>query len=99
MSFDDFVRGYLQSKQPEFARVGSQARFVGYANGKPHVTHLFRHDAQDRLIAFLQDRLNTDINLEVRNVSPKIPLTLSPGVETRLRKKYAMDFDLWAHLT
>lgn len=99
LSFNDFVRGYIQSKQPPFARVGSQSRFVSDQAGNAVVSHLFRYDRLDEFQAFVQDRLNINVSLNKKtNVSPKAELTLLPGTEMRLRKKYARDFILWDSL-
>ena len=42
ISFDTFVRGYLQSSPPAYAHIGSQARFITPRAGTPPVTYLFR---------------------------------------------------------
>lgn len=96
VTFDAFVEGYMQGKPPGFANVGSQARFLEPRPNGTAVTHLFQYEQQDKLIAFLEDRLDTSITLPRANVSPDIPLSLSPGIEKKLRRKMAEEFDLWA---
>ncbi|MBA85194.1 gamma-glutamyl kinase [Thalassobius sp. S69A] len=95
LSFDDFVEGYMKGKPPGFANVGSQAKFLEPRPNGTAVTHLFRYENQTGLNSFLQERLGIEFHLEQENVSPKRDLQLSPGIERRLRRKKADEFDLW----
>ncbi|MDG3039983.1 sulfotransferase family protein [Roseicyclus marinus] len=98
MDFDSFVTGWLSDPEPEFARVGRQSRFVSDASGQVIVDHLFRYEALDEAIAFLEDRLKCRLNLPRRNVSPPADTNFSPAVEARLRREAAADFALWDSL-
>ncbi|WP_425044248.1 gamma-glutamyl kinase [Primorskyibacter sp. S87] len=98
LSFDDFVLAYLKGDQPSFARVGSQARFLTPRPGGKPADHLFRYEDPERLVSFLEDRLETKIQLDRENVSPSMDLTLSPEVEDRLRRKRAEEFALYQSL-
>ena len=95
ISFDDFVDGYCKGKRPPHADVGSQAKFLLTGEGELGVDHLFRYEAQDRLIGFLEDRLKTKIETRRLNVSPSMDLALSPAVEAKLRRKCADEFRVW----
>ena len=95
VSFDDFVSEYCKGKPAPYANVGSQAKFLLNGEGILGVEHLFRYEAQDKLITFLEARLEMTINLKHLNVSPDLPLTLSPKVEEKLRKKCSAEFDVW----
>ncbi len=95
LSFDDFVKGYLRDKRPPFADVGSQAKFLMGDSPQVMVDHLFRYEAMDALIAFLQSRLETEITPPRKNVSPPRETPLSPGVKARLRKKFPAEFAVW----
>ena len=95
VSFDDFVSEYCKGKPAPYANVGSQAKFLLNGEGILGVEHLFRYEAQDKLITFLEARLEMTINLKRVNVSPDLPLTLSPKVEEKLRKKCSAEFDVW----
>ncbi len=95
MTFDGFVDAYCKGKPPEFARVGSQSRFVLNGNGELAVDHLFRYEDQPRLIAFLEDRLKTRITLSRANVSPTFEVQLSSKVEDKLRRKRPEEFSVW----
>ena len=95
ISFDDFVLAYLKGKKPGFADVGSQARFLETQPNGTGVTHLFRYEDQERLQAFLTERLDLRFTLARHNVSPAMPAQLSPDVEQRLRRKCAEEFALY----
>ena len=95
VSFDEFVEGYCQGEQPGFANVGSQAKFVEPAGNGTKVTRLFRYEDQAGLRAFLEARLETRVTLTQENVSPQMPLALSPEVEAKLRRKCAAEFALY----
>jgi hypothetical protein len=94
ISFDDFVAGWCSDPQPEFAAVGSQARFLAPNNGT-RVDHLFRYEAIEGFVEFLEDRLNCEIVLPRLNVSPVASLDLSPATEALLKRAAARDFDLY----
>jgi hypothetical protein len=94
ISFDEFVAGWSSDPQPEFAAVGSQARFLAPNNGT-RVDHLFRYEAIEGFVEFLEDRLDCAIVLPRLNVSPAASLDLSPATEAQLKIAAARDFDLY----
>ena len=95
VSFDEFVQAYLQGKRPGFAEVGSQQKFLETQPNGTGVTHLFRYEDQPRLQRFLEERLEVRLELGRENVSPQMPLELSPETEGRLRRKCAEEFALY----
>lgn len=97
MDFDRFVNAWCDDPQPEFANVGSQARFLK-PKGERGLDHLFRYEEIDTFVHFLEDRLDCEIILPRLNVSPDAPLDLSPATEARLRKAAAQDFALYETL-
>ncbi|THD74950.1 gamma-glutamyl kinase [Thalassobius vesicularis] len=99
VTFDEFVEAYMLGKSPSFANVGSQARFLEPRPNGLTVTHLFRYEEQAKLDQFLKQRLSVSFSLEKENVSPEIPLSLSPSVERKLRNKCADEFTLWEGAT
>jgi hypothetical protein len=98
ISFDTFVRGYLQSSPPAYAHIGSQARFITPRAGTPPVTYLFRYENQPRLREFLEHRLGTKIQIPRHNASSQTKLNLSACVEGDVIEKYQADFNLWHSL-
>ncbi|WP_127112111.1 sulfotransferase family 2 domain-containing protein [Shimia sediminis] len=95
LTFDAFVDAYSQGNRPPYANVGSQAKFLEPRPNGTSVTHLFRYEDQPRLLSFLEERLNTTLSLSRENVSPEMALTLSPRMETKLRRKCAEEFTLY----
>ncbi|WP_146591571.1 gamma-glutamyl kinase [Puniceibacterium confluentis] len=96
LSFDAFVEAYTRGDQPAFANVGSQSKFVEPRPNGTGVTHLFQYENQAALVAFLEDRLKVRLDLPRSNVSLSAPLSLSPRIDARLRRKNADDFALWS---
>lgn len=95
LSFEDFVTAYLQEKPPAFANVGSQRGLLVDADGAT-VTHLFAFEAGPQISAFLTERLKvTPVELPQVNVSPKMPLPLSPETRERLMEKLAPEYALY----
>ena len=99
VTFDEFVRAYCKGDKPDFAKVGSQAKFLESQPNGCSVTHLFRYENQAKLIGFLQDRLDTEITLEKKNVSPTLELPLSAETEAVLRRKCSAEFKLYDSIT
>lgn len=95
VTFDEFVLGHVKGNPPEFANVGSQAKFLEPRPNGTAVTHLFRYEELGKLNRFLMDRLKVDFVLPHENVSPAIELELSSDVERKLRQKRAAEFDLY----
>ena len=93
IDFDTFVAAYLSEEPPDFARVGSQARFLDGG-----VDHLFRHDRIDDLVRFLESRLGRAITLPTLNASPPRAITLADEMRERLLEERRADFDLWQSL-
>ena len=95
ISFDEFVLAYIKGDKPGFADVGSQFNFMKTQPNGTGITHLFRYEEQDKLQAFLEDRLAVTLALTRVNVSPMMELSLSNDVEARYRRKFAEEFALY----
>ena len=95
ISFDDFVLEYCKGQPAPFAAVGSQSKFLRINDGAVGAEHLFQYEAWDKVIEYLEARLEMQITLKQMNVSPKRELTLSQDVEAKLREKRADEFDIW----
>lgn len=98
ISFDAFVQAWCRDPQPEFAAVGSQARFLRPRQGEG-VDRLFRYEAIGTFVEFLEDRLGCEIILPRLNVSPSGQTELSAKTEALLHDIAAEDFALYATLT
>lgn len=95
VSFDDFVQAYLKGSRPTYANVGSQAKFLEPQKNGTKVTHLFKYEDQEGLRNFLETRLETEIQTEHANVSPVMNLEIRPETESRFRRKFQRDMELW----
>jgi hypothetical protein len=98
VSFDDFVNAYCTENPPEFAAVGSQARFLKPRKDRG-VDHLFRYEKIDEFVSFLEDRLGCEIILPRLNVSPIAPLELTSATEAKLREFAFEDFELYRNIS
>lgn len=97
MSFDRFVSAYCDSPQPDFSAVGSQGRFLRPRQGVG-ADRLFRYEAMDEFLEFLEHRLGQPVVLPRVNVSPVTGLDLSPENERRLAAVLSEDFALYASI-
>ncbi|MEM8729311.1 MAG: gamma-glutamyl kinase [Pseudomonadota bacterium] len=95
VDFDTFVRGHIKGDPPGYANVGRQSKFLEPRPNGVAVTHLFRYEEPARLSQFLNERLGGAVETARENVSPELALSLSPGVERRLRQKHADEFQLY----
>ncbi|MFT4706268.1 MAG: hypothetical protein ACJAXK_002676 [Yoonia sp.] len=96
IKFNEFVLEYCKDDPAPFAKVGSQASYVFDQNGKRETTHLFAYEHQPDLIAFLEKRLDTTIELKQLNVSPTIPAIIAPDIEAHLRATKPQEFAAYA---
>lgn len=94
MSFDDFVRGYMEKPKAAYAQVGSQTRFLLGGDLGP-VDHIFCYEEMRSFVTFLESRLDCEITLPLVNVSPALETPLSVEVEADLRRHAADDFALY----
>ncbi|WP_170399010.1 sulfotransferase family 2 domain-containing protein [Ruegeria arenilitoris] len=92
LSFDEFVQAYMQSPRPEFADVGNQSQFFRTRSNGFGASHIFKYENQDKILDFLQDRLNMQIDLKRENVSPHRELILTPETDRRFRKRHTAEF-------
>ncbi len=98
MTFDDFVRAWCRDDRPDFADVGSQARFLRPRQGQG-VDRLFRYEEIGTFVHFLEERLDCEIILPRLNVSPPGATELSAETAALLRDFAAEDFALYRSLS
>lgn len=95
LSFDEFVLEFCKGTPASFAAVGSQAKFLTDTEDGPGVTHLFQYENQRGLIAFLENRPQRKIDLPLKNLSPKIDLSILPSTVSKLEKSRVEEFEMW----
>lgn len=98
ISFDDFVRAWATDDPVGYANVGSQAQFLQARPNGTAITYYFRYENQSRLQGFLENRLKIKLDVKQENVSPQMPLALSPDVAAEVRRKKAAEFELYASI-
>jgi len=99
MSFGDFAEAYMRDPRPPVADVGGQARFLSGMDGADlGVDRVFRYEAIDRFVEFLEERLDFAIELPRLNVSPAGPLDLTDDMRSRLREWLAPEYRIYAGL-
>lgn len=100
LTFDEFVTAYMtQKNRPDYAEVGSQARFLSAgAKGKP-IDYLFRYEDIGQAVQFLSDKIGQPLELPQVNVSPRQELDLAPQIEQKFRDQFADDFALYARIS
>jgi hypothetical protein len=91
------VRAWCQDERPEFADVGSQAKFLRPRQGVG-VDRLFRYEDIDTFVHFLEDRLGCEIILPRVNVSPPAATELAPDTKALLQKVAADDYAMYETL-
>jgi hypothetical protein len=102
ISFPDFIEAVLMDDPPPFARIGRQARFLGFMNDAPPVNYIFDYAQLDLLVMFLSERLETPLKLPVRNVSPEgsgAGIDLPEDLLSRLHEAQRPEFALYAKVT
>jgi hypothetical protein len=95
ITFDAFITEYMKPERRAFASIGTQANFLTGGDGLIEVKHLFAYERLDYLVAFLNARLQSDIELPVVNASPRLPLPLQKMTEERLKTHLAADYALY----
>lgn len=92
LTFEAFIKAYLQAQRPPFADVGCQTDFLRPRSNEFGATHVFKYENQTAVLDFLQHRLKCEINLQHANISPSRRLDLSDATNPRFRKVHAAEF-------
>lgn len=95
VAFDAFLEACCDPSPPPFANVGNQAKFVETRPNGTAVRHFFRYEDQPGIQAFLTERLGTLPAIPDANVSPRMPLEISPRIENQIKQARASEFALW----
>ncbi|MFT5639144.1 MAG: hypothetical protein ACI861_001970 [Paracoccaceae bacterium] len=100
ISFDEFIDAYLgEGARPAYATLGSQAQQLSRKQGETGITHLFRYEDMDHIRTFLSNRFSRKLEFSHCNVSPDMPLDISPKNQRRLEEKHAFDFATYDDIT
>lgn len=97
-SFEDFAQDYMRPERPAHADIGSQSAILSDGSGRQLVDRLFRYEAIDDFVQFLEDRLDCAITLPRVNVPPSVDVHLSAETARALETAMAADFALYRSL-
>ncbi len=96
VGFDRFVRDYLaMGLRPTYARLGRQSEFLTDHAGSFAVDHVYRYEAMPALLAFLEARLGTEIQLKRANASPAAVTDLAPETQAMAQAALAGEYAIW----
>ncbi|MFV0386876.1 hypothetical protein [Paracoccus sp. (in: a-proteobacteria)] len=96
VSFARFAQQYGQPDGPQTLGIESQTNFLKHDGNQ--VERIFRYEAIDDFIRFLEDRLDCAIELPRINVPPPVDVSLTADAEHRLRAAMADDISLYRTL-
>ncbi|RMF37711.1 MAG: hypothetical protein D6754_08860 [Alphaproteobacteria bacterium] len=95
LDFEGFVEGYLADPQPEWARVGRPARFVGGLGRPPRVDHIFRYEHFDAFAAFLSARFGEALRFDRINASHGAPVSVDGRLRARIEAAMDDEMRIW----
>lgn len=98
VDFDGFVRAVMSSDPPDWARIGSQYRFLTGPDGTLGITHLFAYENQTVLRNWLNERMSAEITFKPQNVSPNVPTPISQTTYEQFAEHYADEVSLHARV-
>lgn len=100
LDFAAFAEGFLTTPRAPVADIGSQADFLRGDDGRAcGVDRLFRYEALEDFVTFLEDQLDCAIELPFLNVSPLADVALPDDLRLRLAERLAPDYALYRSLT
>jgi hypothetical protein len=95
--FADFASAYAKDGGSTRTAIGTQADFLTTKAGR--VDRIFRYEAIDDFVEFLENRLDCVIELPRINVPPTADVHLDLAAETLLRSAMVRDLDLYHALS
>ena len=94
VSFEQFACAYMEGSE-QFAKVGRPSRFVQPRSGQAEVDRIFRYDRLDLLVDFLCEKVDEEVEVEVRNVSPERSFSLTEECKCELREYFAPEYHIY----
>jgi hypothetical protein len=91
VSFEQFAREYMEGSN----QGGRPSAFVRARSGQAEVDRVFRYDRLDLLVNFLCEKIGEDVELGIKNVSPKRSFSLSEECERELREFFQPEYRIY----
>lgn len=98
VDFDGFVQAVISPAPPDWARIGSQHKFLTGPGGSLGITHLFAYEAQPVLRDWLCARMGEEITFKPHNVSPAAATPITPDTRAAFEVRYAAEIALHARV-
>ena len=76
VSFEEFVRSYMQPVPPPYADVGSQFDFVRNSDNEVGVDRVFLYEDLDSFVSFMSAKIGQRLKIRYKNASPRKNRTL-----------------------
>lgn len=93
ITFNEFVTEYLKDENRKpYACFGTQFDFIRDVHGNMGVDRLYSMDNIPALVDFLSERMQSKVEISLRNVSPKIESTLNDNLRKSLYDKFHDDY-------
>jgi len=99
VDFDGFVQAVVSPAPPDWARIGSQLKFLTGPDRTLGITHLFSYESQPVLRTWLEHRMQSEIIFKPQNVSPPAPTRLTAATQEKFETAYATEIALHARTT
>ena len=96
ISLEEYANTYCTQQDSELFRFKKQSQIILNGQNKNLISHLFKYSAKnDKLVNFLEKKLERKIHLPHLNNSPKISLNLSEKTKKRLSNVLLDDYKLY----
>jgi hypothetical protein len=94
--FDGFVQAVLSEDPPDWARIGTQLKFLTAPGDALGITHLFAYEVQPVLRNWLDERMGAEVLIKPQNISPPASTPISDTTLAAFDARYAAEIALHA---
>lgn len=95
LSFEQFVRAYMNDDGKLVARMRRPSEFVQPLPGKAEVDRIFRYDRLDLLVDFLCEKVGKGVQVSLKNVSPERAASLSETCKREVREFFTPEYRIY----
>ena len=96
ISFEEYANSYCIQQDSKLFNFKKQSQIILNGQNKNLISHLFKYNAKnDKLVNFLEKKLERTIHLPHLNISPKILINLSEKTKKKLSNVLLDDYKLY----
>ena len=96
ISFEEYANSYCIQQDSKLFNFKKQSQIILNGQNKNLISHLFKYNAKnDKLVNFLEKKLERTIHLPYLNISPKNSLNLSKKTKNELSNVFLDDYKLY----